>query len=68
MSTPLERLLAETIPVRPAPPPNRPQPAEPRPSPWTPAEQDAHWNALREAVGATREQRPTRLRLITPAA
>lgn len=61
MSTPLERLLAETIPTR-------PPPAEPRPRRvpaghrWTRAEQDAHWAALCEAVGATREQRP-RLRL-----
>ncbi|UJV42043.1 hypothetical protein [Streptomyces sp. AMCC400023] len=66
--TPLEKLLAEAIPTRPAPPPNRPRPAESRPSAWTRAEQDAHWNALRQAVGAPREQRPTRLRLITPAA
>ncbi|MFF6781399.1 hypothetical protein [Streptomyces sp. NPDC012510] len=67
MSTPLERLLAEDIPTRPAPPPNRPRTPHSSRT-WTPAEQDAHWNALREAVGATREQRPTRLRLITPAA
>jgi hypothetical protein len=65
--TPLERLLAEAIPVRPAPPPNRPRTAGSARC-WTPAEQDAHWNALREAVGALHEQRPTRLRLITPAA
>jgi hypothetical protein len=66
--TPLDRLLAETIPTR-------PPPAEPRPRrfptghQWTPAEQDAHWAALCEAVGATREQRPTRhLHAVPPAA
>lgn len=28
--------------------------------PWTPAEQDAHWNALAEAIGSPREMRPPR--------
>lgn len=61
--TPYERLLAEQIPTRPAP-------AEPRPQRvpvghhWTPQEQDAHWQALCQAVGAPREQRP-HLRLTT---
>ena len=52
-----ERLLAETIPVRPAPPQPSPHPTPPGHH-WTPQEQDAHWNDLCQAVGATREQRP----------
>lgn len=63
--TPLERLLAEDIPTR--PPPAAPLPRRVPPGyRWTPAEQDAHWQQLCEAVGAPREQRP-RLRL-APAA
>jgi len=63
--SPLERLLAETIPTR--PPPATPLPRRVPPGhQWTPAEQEAHWQALCQAVGATNEQRP-RLRL-APAA
>ncbi|WP_060887643.1 hypothetical protein [Streptomyces caniscabiei] len=63
--TPLERLMAEDIPTR--PPPAAPLPrCVPAGYRWTPAEQDAHWQALCEAVGALKEQRP-RLRL-APAA
>jgi hypothetical protein len=68
VSTPLERLLAESIPVRPAPAPNAPRRAEPGRQ-WTREQQDAHWNALCAAVGATREQRPARhLHAVPPAA
>jgi hypothetical protein len=42
--TPYERLLAESIPTRPAPPP----PTTPRP--WTPEEQARHWAELGEAI------------------
>lgn len=42
--TPLERLLAETIPTRPPPAP----PSTPRP--WTPEEQARHWADLNEAI------------------
>jgi hypothetical protein len=63
--SPLERLLAEGIPTR--PPPATPLPRRVPPGhQWTPAEQEAHWQALCQAVGATNEQRP-RLRL-APAA
>ena len=55
--SPLERLMAETIPTRPRPAP-RPEPP-PRPlEPWTVDEQDAHWDQLRRAVGRPREMRP----------
>ena len=55
--TPYERLLAETIPVRPAP--AQPGPRRvPAGHHWTPEEQDAHWQQLCEAVGAPNEQRP----------
>jgi hypothetical protein len=50
--SPLERLLAETIPQRPEPPPH--------PGPWTQADQDAHWAALCRTVGTPGAQRPTR--------
>ncbi|MBP5913207.1 hypothetical protein F3K34_13285 [Streptomyces sp. LBUM 1486] len=63
--SPLERLLAEDIPTRPPPAPAAPRTSTSR-QPWTPAEQDAHWNALCHAVGRPDEQRPT-LRLIQPA-
>ncbi|MDX3520752.1 hypothetical protein [Streptomyces scabiei] len=57
--------MSEAIPVR--PPPAAPLPRRVPPGHrWTPAEQDAHWQALCEAVGALREERP-RLRL-APAA
>jgi hypothetical protein len=55
--TPLERLLQEAIPVRPTPAPTAPRQTEITHH-WTTAEQDAHWNALCTAVGATNEQRP----------
>ena len=42
--SPLERLLQEAIPTRPAP---RPKPAH---EPWTPEEQAQHWNDLGEAI------------------
>lgn len=51
--------LAETIPDGTFGGPratNKPKPAH---QPWTKAEQDAHWNALCDAVGATRDRRPT---------
>jgi hypothetical protein len=63
--SPLERLLAEGIPTR--PPPAAPLPRRvPAGHRWTPAEQEAHWQALCEAVGATGESRP-RLRLASAA-
>lgn len=65
--TPLERLLAEDIPTR--PPPAMPGPRRvPAGHHWTPAEQDAHWNALCEAIGAPKEQRPARHLRALPAA
>ena len=42
--SPLERLLAEAIPIRPAP---APKPAH---EPWTPEEQAQHWADLGEAI------------------
>ncbi|MET8826045.1 hypothetical protein ABZX40_13315 [Streptomyces sp. NPDC004610] len=60
--SPLERLLQEAIPTRPEPPAPHPRPAD-APA-WTRAEQDAHWQALCEAVGTPDAHRP-RLRLIT---
>lgn len=65
MSTPLERLMAEQIPTRPAPAAPRPR-RVPAGHQWTAEEQDAHWQALCESVGARNEDRP-RLRL-APAA
>ncbi|MFF7142307.1 hypothetical protein ACFZB5_13795 [Streptomyces nodosus] len=61
-----ERLLAEAIPTRPAPPPDRPRPREP--GPWTPEEQARHLADLLAALdGWTyREADPeTTLRLVT---
>ncbi|MGA5670017.1 hypothetical protein ACPCTG_31620 [Streptomyces pseudogriseolus] len=43
-------LLAELIPSRPETTPVR--------GPWTKAEQDAHWNALCDAVGTPGAPRP----------
>lgn len=52
-----ERLMAEQIPTRPAPPPE-PEPP-PRPTePWTADEQDAHWADLCNTVGTPGAQRP----------
>ena len=66
--TPLEQLLAEQIPTRPAPAPSAPRTSSTT-RPRTPAEQDAHWQALCQAVGAPAEQRPTRhLHAVPPAA
>ena len=48
--SPLDRLLQEAIPVRPAP-------AQPW-GHWTEEEQDTHWRALCEAVGTPDTQRP----------
>lgn len=42
--SPLDRLLAETIPTRPTP---APKPAH---EPWTPEEQTQHWADLNEAI------------------
>lgn len=50
--SPLERLLAEAIPVR-------PQPATPW-GHWTQQQQDEHWQALCATVGTPGAQRPTR--------
>lgn len=63
MTTAYERLMAEQIPTRPAPPPKPEPPSRPL-QPWTPAEQDAHWAELCEAVGTPDAPRP-HLRLIT---
>ncbi|MEU8968098.1 hypothetical protein AB0D11_02285 [Streptomyces monashensis] len=63
MTTPYERLMAETIPTRPAPAPSPAPPARPV-EPWTAAEQDAHWAELCEAVGTPDAPRP-HLHLIT---
>lgn len=57
--TPYERLMAEAIPVRPAPPQKT--------GAWTPEEQAQHWADLAEALdGWTyhREQRRPQLRLV----
>jgi len=43
--SPLERLLAEAIPTRPAPPP-KPGPLRP----WTAEEQARHWADLNDAI------------------
>ncbi|MEU3529381.1 hypothetical protein AB0E62_37010 [Streptomyces sp. NPDC038707] len=56
--SPLDRLLAETIPIRPAPPPGSPA-RDQTPSHWTPQQQDAHWQALCAAVGTPGAPRPT---------
>lgn len=56
--TPLDRLLAEAIPARPAPA-VRPEPATPG-GYWTRQEQDRHWKALCATVGTPDAQRPTR--------
>lgn len=55
--TPLQRLLQEAIPTRPAPAPNTPRPVEPGRY-WTPEEQDAHWADLAAALGIPNEPRP----------
>lgn len=65
--TPLDRLLLEAIPTRPPPAANPDRPPPEYVSRWTPAEQDAHWAALCEAVGRPGDPRPT-LRLITNTA
>lgn len=55
--TPLQRLLLETIPVRPTPAPGTPRQAEIARY-WTTAEQDQHWNDLCDAVDTPGAQRP----------
>jgi hypothetical protein len=47
--SPLDRLLAEAIPIR---------PANPHRQPWTQADRDAHWAALCRAVGTPGTPRP----------
>jgi hypothetical protein len=47
--SPLDRLLAEAIPIR---------PANPHRQPWTQQQQDAHWAALCHAVGTPDTPRP----------
>lgn len=51
--TPLERLMAEDIPVRPAPPPP--------PGPWTPEQQAQHRAELLEALHDWHWQDDTRV-------
>lgn len=52
--TPIDRLLAESIPHR-----IEPAPAEPPTRRyWTPVEQDQHWNDLCQAVGTPGRPRP----------
>jgi hypothetical protein len=53
VSTPYERLLAETIPTRPTP-------ADPRPA-WTAAQQAQHWADLCEAIADWRWEGDTSL-------
>ncbi len=55
--TPLQRLLLEAIPTRPAPAPTTPRQTEIAHH-WTPAEQDAHWQQLCEAVDTPGAPRP----------
>lgn len=49
--TPMQRLLEETIPLR----PNHAKPAGEQ---WTREEQDTHWAALCTAVGTPNARRP----------
>jgi len=65
--TPLERLLLEAIPTRPAPAPDAPRQTE-LTRHWTQAEQDAHWGQLCDEVGTPGAPRPARLHLVTDAA
>jgi hypothetical protein len=63
VTTPLERLLQEAIPLRPDPP------AKPVDEPWTPEEQARHWDDDTSLSKRRREQRRTRrLRPAQPAA
>ncbi|GHH30050.1 hypothetical protein [Streptomyces rubradiris] len=55
--SPLDRLLAETIPIRPQPAPGT-QARDHQPSHWTQAQRDAHWQALCDAVGTPGAARP----------
>lgn len=55
--SPYERLMTEAIPTRPKAKP-KPEPPPKPIAPWTRAEQDAHWDALCEAVGTRRARRP----------
>ncbi|RPE39808.1 hypothetical protein EDD90_2826 [Streptomyces sp. Ag109_O5-1] len=50
--SPIEKLLLETVPTRPDP--------AVRNRPWTQEEQDAHWEALADAIGCPNSPRPTR--------
>ncbi|MFI8351258.1 hypothetical protein [Streptomyces sp. NPDC085596] len=49
--SPLDRLLLESVPVR-------PEARKPAGEPWTQAERDAHWAALCRTVGTPNTQRP----------
>lgn len=53
--TPLERLLLEAIPQRPAPA------TKPVAEPWTPEEQAQHWHDLGEAISGWHWQDDTSL-------
>lgn len=53
MTTPLERLLLEAVPVR----PQRPDGTH---SLWTEQEQDRHWDELCRSVGVPGQKRPAR--------
>ena len=62
--SPLERLMAETIPTRPPPPPKPQPPARPIRS-WTPEEQAQHWADLGAAIADWHwEDDPRHLRLV----
>jgi hypothetical protein len=50
--TPLERLLQEAIPTRPAPAVHRQ---------WTKEEQDEHWDELARAIGCSSVERPQQI-------
>lgn len=60
--TPLDRLLLEAIPVRPAPA------LKPVAEPWTPEEQARHWHDLGEAIADWHwDEDPRHLRLVRRA-
>lgn len=55
--TPLERLLLEAIPVRPAPALHSRRTPDTH-SQWTPEEQEWHWQELADGLGIPSEPRP----------